>query len=301
MGSYFVVQAAQTRKLSAAGREDPRKLGLPVERFQAVDLTRPHEAGAVVAEGDEACIVNFAARTDVDLVETERPSGAGQTSGGSAFAVNALAPEAMARAAHAAGKYLVTVSTDFVFEGTDGPYAEEKEPAPLTSKVSWYGWTKGEGERRVREASPHAAVVRISYPFRPPGAFKPDFAQAFLDRRSSGTLPPLYGDQQLTPSWVPDVSHLIEQLLHDRARGTFHIASPEVTTPFEFAAELFQRLDGQPTPLVKGSLESRLGRPGVTPRPLHGGLRCARAVKLGIPLTSWRRGIELWSEGRRPG
>ena len=294
VGSHFVGEAARGLTLAAAGRQDPRKIGLAVDRFTPVDLAHASALGTLVAESPEPLVVNFAARTDVDGVEAERAAGAASP----AYVVNALAPEAMARGARSAGKYLLSVSTDFVFDGTRGPSAEGDLPDPLSPRVSWYGWTKGEGERRIRQEAPDAGVVRISYPFRPPGSAKPDFAQSLLDRYRSGTLPPLYTDQQLTPSWVPDVTRAILRLLDVKGAGTFHVASPSPTTPHEFATELFRRVDGKPPELPTGTLSVRLTDPRSAPRPLRGGLRSERLPSMGVPMTDWRRGLELWSEER---
>ena len=110
-------------------------------------------------------VVNFAAATDVDAVERERPAHDAAPHG-SALQINAAAPGGMARATRASGKFLISISTDFVFDGLRGPYPESAEPSPLSPLVSWYGWTKGEGERLVRSADPSASIVRISYPYR---------------------------------------------------------------------------------------------------------------------------------------
>ncbi|MCI4337567.1 MAG: sugar nucleotide-binding protein, partial [Thermoplasmata archaeon] len=169
VGSHFVAHPPAGVAIAAAGRRSPDRIGIPPTRFDAVDLHDAKAVETVVAESPELVVVNFAARTDVDGVERERPAVASaDPTLSNAYRVNALAPEAMARGARANGKFLITISTDFIFDGHRGPYAEAAPPDPLGPRVSWYGWTKGEGERRVRATLPQAAVVRISYPYRPP-------------------------------------------------------------------------------------------------------------------------------------
>jgi dTDP-4-dehydrorhamnose reductase len=216
--------------------------------------------------------------------------------------VNALAPAALAEAARSAGKHLIHVSTDFVFDGTGGPYDEEEDRSPYSDRLSWYGWTKSEGERRVRLADPTAAIVRIAYPYRSNFSPKADFAHRILRRYRGGTLPPQYVDQQISPTWVPDVSAAIAELLRERHSGIVHVASPVVTSPFEFATTLIERVEARPVDLARGSLAGAPPDPRRAPRPRLGGLKPVRAIALGISLTPWREGIEalVRAEGGSP-
>jgi len=287
VGSHFV--AGAPARVLAAGRRDPVSLSLPAGGFRPVDLRVARDVETVVRDASTASVVNFAARTDVDGIERERP--AAPDGGGPAWEVNAQAPEAMARAARASGKYLVQISTDFVFDGRTGPYGEAADRSPFSDSISWYGWTKSEGERRVLAEAPDAAVVRIALPYRSRFPEKLDFARWMVDRRRRGTLPPLYTDQQVSPTWVPDVSRAVTELVRRRASGIFHVASPELTTPHAFASELFRVMSGTPVELAGGSIVSAATDRTRAPRPRHGGLRCERLGELGLRPTSWRDGV----------
>jgi len=293
VGSHFV--RAGSFAFAAAGRQDPGTRGLSVERFTKADLNRPEEVTALVRSAREAAVVNFAARTDVDPVERERATTAAPQ--GSAWGVNALAPEAIAAACRAGGKYFVQISTDFVFDGTAGPYDEAAPRSPFSEKVSWYGWTKSEGERRATEADPDMAVLRISFPYRADFPEKLDFARWMLEKHRQGALPPLYANQQLTPTWVPDVTSILEVMVRRRPSGVFHVASPEVTSPLEFGRALISRIEGSSAALSAGSLRAPEPGSGVAPRPIQGGLRSNRCVEFGIRPTTWRAGIEHLARG----
>lgn len=289
VGSHFVTTTQHTCR--AAGRSGPRSGDLPVAAFENVDLSRPRDVASVIHRAQEGVVVNFAAATNVDAVERERPRTAPEASEGEALTVNALAPEAMAKATHATGKYFISISTDFVFDGTVGPYAETAEPDPFSPKVSWYGWTKGKGERRIRLTDPAAAIVRVAYPYRSTFPRKLDFARRLLDQYRNHSLPPLFTDQEITPTWIPDVSRAVEHLIRTRASGTFHVASPEVTSPHRFGRELLGVVYGSIPDLAEGSMEEFLRRPGATPRPRRGGLACHRLPAEGLRLTTWQEGI----------
>ena len=105
---------------------------------------------ALVARVRPDVVFNATAWNRVDAAEAEPER---------AFAVNALAPRALARAAGQVGARLVHVSTDYVFDGAGTrPYREEDEPHPL----SVYGASKLEGERHVLASRPEHLVVRTS-------------------------------------------------------------------------------------------------------------------------------------------
>jgi len=291
VGSHFV-QTTRHRVL-AMGRRDPRVDKLPASGFDILDLANTDAVEEAVRRSNAEVVVNFAAATDVDGVERERPASA-KAPPGPAFLVNAAAPEAMARAARETGRFLVSLSTDFVFDGLHGPYSEDAKPSHLSPKISWYGWTKGEGELRIQGVNPTAAIVRVAYPYRSSYSGKLDFARKIVDAHRRAALPTYFSDQQITPTWIPDVSRAIEYLIEARESGTFHVASPAVTTPYEFAREILTHLDDSSTRVGKGSMAEFLQRPGVTPRPRKGGLTCQRLLGERVPLTTWQDGIRLF-------
>lgn len=287
VGSHFVAHGRCT--VVAAGRTDPRDTGLKVERFCSVNLANRMALSRIIREASEPVIINFAARTDVDGMERERPPP-GALPVGDGWEVNALAPEAIARATSDSGKHLIQVSTDFVFDGHAGPYSEVETPSPLTSAVSWYGWCKGEGERRVMAIYPRVGIVRISLPFRVDYPLKLDFARGILRRFRDGSLTGLYTDQQITPTWIPDVTDVLSVMVARQGGGVIHVASPAVTTPYEFGTELIREAGYDPSQVPRSTLAS-VHAPDRAPRPLQGGLRTGTATDLGVTLTSWKEGI----------
>jgi len=287
VGSHFVAYSGLS--VAAAGRADPRLSGLVVDRFEPVDLVDRSALSRLVLDASEPTVINFAARTDVDGVEQERPPP-GEEPRGPAWEVNALAPGVIARAAAETGKHLVQISTDFVFDGRDGPYDESALRSPLSSALSWYGWSKSEGERLVAERLPKAGIVRISLPFRSKFPGKLDFARGILKRFQDGSLTGLYTDQQITPTWIPDVTEVLRAMAARRVGGIVHVVSPRVTTPLEFGMELLRRA-GHDASKVPTSTLASVRAPDRAPRPLRGGLRTQAATALGAPLTSWDEAI----------
>jgi dTDP-4-dehydrorhamnose reductase len=290
VGSDFVGRSRLP--CSAAGRSDPRSFGLAVNAFYSMNTDDETSIERVIRSESWSAVVNFSAKTDVNAVESERnlPDFAGP---GTAWRANVVAPESMARIARISSIPFVQISTDFVFDGSAGPYSESTAPSHDAGSLSWYGWTKAEAERQVLAAYPEATIVRVSYPYRARFDRKLDFARRVIASYRSGTIPPLYSDQQFTPTWIPDLTAAIVRLLEAGESGTYHVASPELTTPFDFGRELLARFANHPVDVPCGSMEVALTDPRSIRRPRIGGLRTELIRRAGVKLTSWKEGADL--------
>ncbi len=242
-------------------------------------------------EKEFQAVINFAAFTNVDEAEKERNNKKGPV-----WKVNADGPKNIAEACRKFSKYFIQTSTDFVFPGiknNPGPYAEDAETPDSPDSISWYGWTKLEGERAVLKTYDNSAIVRISYPFRAHYPGKIDFARNILMLYDEGKLYPMFSDQKITPSFIDEIAKALYLLLEEKKTGIFHIASRTVTTPFEFASYLLEKTRGAKRAVKKGSLREFMKVAGRTPRPLFGGLKTEKTQeKLGITFMTWKEAID---------
>ena len=118
----------------------------------ACDVTDPASLAAAFARLQPTLVVHAAAYTAVDAAERERAA---------CWTVNVEGTRNVAAACRAHGAALVHISTDYVFWGDDGGYAEDDPPGPVRN---FYALTKLVAEEAVR-ALPGHLVVRTS--FRP--------------------------------------------------------------------------------------------------------------------------------------
>lgn len=188
--------------------------------------------------------------TNVDAC-TERP--------GEATRVNVDGVVNVARACRAAGAFLVNFSTDYVFDGEAGPYAEDAEPRP----ISHYGHTKRLGELAGADVVIRTASV---YDWWPGDG---NFMMFVHDRLRAGR--PVYGytDQFGTPSYAPDVADAAIEIARQRRTGIAHVAGPEFLSRYEFARRVATSFGLDP-----GRIEptTTAERRQVTPRPPRAGL-----------------------------
>jgi dTDP-4-dehydrorhamnose reductase len=131
-------------EIAAPGREE-------------LDLTSSCAIDRLLDQREWSAIINCAAYTAVDKAESEPDL---------AFAVNAIAPEIMAKTTAARGIRLLHVSTDYVFDGSKpGFYTEDDAVAPL----GVYGQSKQAGEQAIRVSNADHIILRTAWVVSPSG------------------------------------------------------------------------------------------------------------------------------------
>lgn len=160
-------------------------------------------------------------QTHVDACE-ERP--------GEARRINVEGVAHVARGCAAVGAYLVSFSTDYVFDGAEGPYAESAAPRPLSE----YGRSKLAGEKAVTAP---ATVIRTAsvYEYFPGDG---NFLMFVHDRLAAGQPVSCFTDQSGTPSYGPDVAAAALAVADRRLTGIMHAAGPEAMSRHAFALKV---------------------------------------------------------------
>jgi len=208
-----------------------------------------------------------------------------------AFAVNRDAPAAAAQAAARRGAAFVFYSSEYVFDGVAGPYAEDDPVRP----VSVYGRSKLEGEQRVLEAHPDAVVVRttVVYGLDPQ---EKNFVYQTLRKGRAGERLKVPADQRSSPTYVEDLAAASLLLLDKRARGVVHVAGDAVVDRYQFALEIcrvFALDPGFLEPVTTASLGQKAARP------LTAGLKIDRVERLGATLRGPAAGLTAMREALR--
>ncbi len=257
----------------------------------SVDITDKKNVENFFAEQNFEYVILFSAFTDVDAAEIQR-----NDKNESCWRINVIGSENIVNVASKHKKKLIILSTDFVFDGSSGPYDEDDLYGPDLEKVSWYGQTKIESEKKVKTLT-DSIILRISYPYRAKFPLKEDFARSILRKYEEKNLYPMFSDQTITPTFADDVFSAIEILISKRQKGIFHLGSPINTTPFDFARELINTSKGNPDKIEEGSLAELLKKPGSIPRPLKGGMKVEKMTNLGFKPTDYKLGIkELFAQ-----
>jgi len=205
--------------------------------------------GAIGSTRPDA-IVNCAAMTAVDACESERDR---------AFLVNALGVRFVMEGARRAGAYVVTLSTDYVFDGSQPePYHEWDTPNP----ASVYGQSKLGGEFEV---DLECAVVRTSWVI---GRYGANMAKTVL-RLAAGDSPLRFvDDQRGCPTVAADLALILRSFVVERLPGTWHVTNQGAVSWFEFAGEVLRAAGDDPA-RVEPISTADLDPPRPAPRPAN--------------------------------
>lgn len=304
-GSRFIELLADDVEVYGAGGsmdENTPKL----KKFFQLDITDPQSVQDVFKEYPGKFVINFAGATAVDEIEKTRPADINnqeELNNNLAYKINVLGTRHVVDAAKLHEKFPIFISTGFVFDGENGPYTEESPVASDPQKVSWYAWTKMLGEKEVSKDEGGYIMLRPDYPFRSEYEGKMDFGRSFLklyDEVTSGkreSFYPIFADQTLAPTFIDDFTPAVTTLIEKDATGTFHLTSPEITTPYDFCLEILKVARGveDPASLVpKGNIvEFQEQHPELAKRPVHGGLKSDKIITtIGFTPTDWREGIK---------
>jgi CDP-6-deoxy-D-xylo-4-hexulose-3-dehydrase len=235
----------------------------PVQGLKQLDL-RDHEAVRSLVAGYRPQVVFLAG----GFAGVDRAEAAPED----ARAVNVDGTQAVARAASAAGARLVFYSTDYIFDGAAGPYAEDADAAPL----SVYGETKVGAEGAIREALDDHLIVRTTavYGWSPTS---PNLAMQVWQRLGDGETLRVPSDQITTPTLADNLAAVTLQLVSEGASGVVNVVGGERLSRADFARTLAKAFALDPE-LVEPVPTSDLGQPAR--RPLQGGLVTKRLGSL---------------------
>lgn len=258
-----------------------RDLQAALARHEVTALARADldvtDAAAVAAavHGHDA-VVNCAAYTKVDDAETHEDL---------AYAVNATGPSNLAAACAATGARLVTVSTDYVFDGdATEPYAEDLPRDPINA----YGRTKAAGEELALAAHPVGTyVVRTAWLY---GEHGPNFARTMLNLAKTKDTWSVVDDQLGQPTWTADLASQIVALLDAGApAGIYHGTNSGQATWYEFARAVLEESGLDPDRITPTDSASFV-RPA--PRPSYSVLGHDAWATAGIPeMRPWREAL----------
>ena len=137
----------QDVKLTATGRGENRHPLKSGYTYEVMDITNREQVFEVIGKHKPDCIIHGAAMTNVDACELDPEACQLQNVKSTQNLVDAIAD---------IDCHFVFVSTDFIFDGTSGPYKEDDEPNP----VSIYGQSKLDGERYVQSNCKRWAIAR---------------------------------------------------------------------------------------------------------------------------------------------
>ena len=196
-------------------------------------------------------IVHTAAFTNVDLSEKLRED---------AWKINVKGVEYIAEAARAIDAHIIHVSTDYIFDGKDGPYSENALPNP----VGYYGRTKLASENALRISGTFFTILRTNVLYGIAPNSRPDFVRWVINSLNEKENIRIVKDQINNPTFIDDLIQGINKIIEFRKTGTYNIGGKEFLSRYEFTlriADFFNLGKNLITPITTDELKQPARRP----------------------------------------
>lgn len=255
----------------------------PADGLRWLDVRDAAAVAALVSEVRPDLIIHPAAQPHVDWCEDHVQES---------YDVNVTGTRNVAAAARAAGARYVFFSTDYIFNGSSGPYPEDAPADP----PNVYGRHKLEAERSIAELRDDYLIVRVCgvYGFERQGK---NFVMGLLAKGRRGEPMNVPSDQWGNPTYADNLVEAVKELAQSRQRGIFHVVGPEYLDRVSFARLVCKVFDLDPS-FLQPRTTAELGQRA--PRPLRGGLDTAKVRSvLATLLLAPRLGLEQMKERLR--
>lgn len=240
-----------------------------------LDISVKSEVADLLAAVRPDAVLNCAAFTNVDGAETDETA---------CYAANAEGVENLALACAAVNSVLVTVSTDYVFDGSNtGFYTQRDQPNPQ----GVYAKSKREGEIRAFAANPQSIIVRSGWIYGHGGTnFLSIIPRLLADGNQIKAIKDSYG----TPTFANDLAKRLRELAEADLPGVYHVTNQGDGCSYFGFAEKVCELSEFDKDLLKPTSHTELERPA--PRPVSSKLACLISEKLGFPpLRPWEEAL----------
>ncbi len=223
--------------------------------FNTLDLTNKQNFN--LREFNPEVIVHCGALTHVDYCETHIEESYEKT---------VISTKNLIQIANEIHAKLVYISTDYVFDGTHGPYQEHDETNPL----SVYAKHKLEAEQIVINTNENNLVLRITNVYGDEERNK-NFVSRIISQclKNEKIILNLPYDQYASPVNALDVAKAMYLLLKDNHKGIFHIASTDYMNRVDLAMKVLSYF---PSADYQLSVSDTKTLNQTAPRPLLGGL-----------------------------
>lgn len=190
---------------------------------EEIDITKKSEMLKI--EDTFIHIINCAAYTDVDGAESNKEL---------CDSINVKGIENLVDFCRDSGKILISISTDYVFDGQQESYNEDHPRKPL----NYYGLSKAKGEEYIEKNLEKYFIIRTAWLFGKNGK---NFVSTMISLAEKKDEIKVVHDQKGSPTYTRDLSREIIKLLYSKDYGIYHVTNSGSCTWFDFAKEIMNQ------------------------------------------------------------
>ncbi len=242
-------------KIIASARGENRLKEKNGYEFVSLDITDKESVNRVFDVYKPNVVVNTAAMTNVDQCESEREA---------CWELNVNAVKYLAKASETIGAHLIQLSTDFVFDGENGPYSEGDEPNPL----HYYAESKLASERVLQEYDIQWSIARTIIIY----GIVDDMSRSNLVLWAKSSIENkqtinVVNDQYRSPTLAEDLAEGCIMIAEKEAQGIFHLSGPETHCILDLVYMVADHYNLDKTfikPITSASLNQAAKRPPKT-------------------------------------
>jgi dTDP-4-dehydrorhamnose reductase len=235
---------------------------IPAEFYRPCDLTQRAQVDDLFERERPDHVINTAAFTNVDGAEDEPEL---------CRLVNVTAVENLAHACRHWRSSICQISTDYIFDGLNGPYSENAVPHPL----GVYGQSKWAAEQVLLESAIPFAVARTMVLYGHSRNKRPEFVGWLINKLKNREPERIVTDQIGNATLNDELAVALWQLTRRSFRGVINVAGREIMSRYNFSlriADVFGLDASLITPIATADLHQK------APRPLRSGLIVDKAV-----------------------
>ena len=221
-----------------------------VEYFSC-DITNREKTKSAVYDFCPDYILNLAAYTNVDLSEVEREK---------AWKANVKAVEYLVEAARNIDAHIIHISSDYIFDGKNGPYNEDAVPNP----VGYYGRTKLASENVLKMNGVINTILRTNVLYGVAINHNSDFVSWLVNALRKNESVRIVTDQINNPTFTDDMVQAISKVIEFRKTGIYNIGGKEFISRYEFThiiSDFFNLDKSLITPIKTEELNQKARRP----------------------------------------
>lgn len=228
LGQKLVNLFAKLRnyEVFALSRGDNRNETTNKYTYYNIDITDSKRLGELINSLKPHCIVNCAAMTNVDECQKEKEK---------CDLINVESVKTLVNCAQENNIHLIQISTDFIFDGVNGPYKEDDEPNP----INYYGLSKLKSEDIIINSKIKYTILRTILVFGIVDNMSTNnivlFVKNALENKQEVTM---VDDQYRMPTFVDDLAQACLLSIQNQAYGVFHISSSELLSVYEMAIQI---------------------------------------------------------------
>ncbi len=257
--------------------------------YDEMDITNEKQVKDVLTKHLPDAVIHTAAKTNVDSCETEKEACVAMNINAVRYIVDGL--QDLQQKSKEYKPQLVHLSTDFIFDGTHGPLDENEKPNPL----SYYAWSKLEGEKIVQSSKLHWAIARTVLVYGiVDNMSRSNIVLWAKQNLEQGKTINVVDDQFRTPTLAEDLADGCILLVKKKAQGIYNISGKDFLNILQLVHQVADYY-GLDKSLIKPSKSADIKQPAK--RPPITGFIIDKAIKdLGYNPHTFMEGIKLMDE-----